>query len=722
MSQSDNSSDDSIRYEISRHIINFILEKTTKEVDEKFGERISEICDSLNHPLLIEFSILIPIQLPPGTKAGFVKSFVTEAEKNLARVGGGVTSISSEGGWFDESGIFVKDTSRSLSTHFNALHWRPMGNVIRDLVLDVQTQLKQRCVWILIDRVAYEEPINFLTPEQLRALPAESEFQGVDPDFDTSRNDEQVITQTNISGNNTNIERPKNSFVFNIAGTTQPQELKTIESIVQSALSDGKREQPTERDSAHQTISEQPNSSRDQHQEDEVERQNPKYIQFEEILRKEVEHIPRLISKYHADLPFWYHRVLDLCGIILLLFGLVFFMLDLYGQNFYFGSEDYLFASVLNVVPFLCVFFINGGQRNEGFRILSHEFKKYEMGVKNKFQLVIYTTTMVMVIYAACSFLINYTFLIYSFVIVIFARKLNQRGRLNTINAAFLLGMLAISEFLTLLIWFFVAGVTEGFGSTQPEVHAILIYSAAMLFFALVGGKGFLDNWLDDSASFEMKPMMDFDQLQCLITMLSKEDWETEYVNVKVDSNLELSYSLLTMYGCANFTVGSQKKIKSIIKNEKFSPAERLRNLHRYIGRELNKFGFIISLFIPTTPLCAFIARWMIGQPRIIVKPDTKDAHEMFENLFSGINRKYGIDFYTHNLYDVHAIDFGSYEWVYPRTETISSKGINDFELYIFDFMMKIESQQDNHGQIEKIRIDLDSITEKINANRDRCS
>ena len=64
MSQSDNSSDDSIRYEISRHIINFILEKTTKEVDEKFGERISEICDSLNHPLLIEFSILIPIQLP----------------------------------------------------------------------------------------------------------------------------------------------------------------------------------------------------------------------------------------------------------------------------------------------------------------------------------------------------------------------------------------------------------------------------------------------------------------------------------------------------------------------------------------------------------------------------------------------------------------------------------------------------------------------------------
>ena len=97
-------------------------------------------------------------------------------------------------------------------------------------------------------------------------------------------------------------------------------------------------------------------------------------------------------------------------------------MLDLYGQNFYFGSEDYLFASVLNVVPFLCVFFINGGQRNEGFRILSHEFKKYEMGVKNKFQLVIYTTTMVRVIYAVCSFLINYTFLIYSFVIVIFAK------------------------------------------------------------------------------------------------------------------------------------------------------------------------------------------------------------------------------------------------------------------------------------------------------------
>ena len=718
MSPSDNQSDDSVRYEISRHIINFILEKTTKEADREFGEELSKICDSLNHPLLIEFSMVIPIQLPPGTKAGFVKSFVNEAEKNLAKVGGGVTTISSEGGWFDESGIFVKDTSRTLSTHFNALDWRPMGNVIRDLVLDVQKQLKQRCVWILIDRVAYEEPINFLTPEQLRALPAESEFQGVDPEFDTSRNDEQVITQTNISGNNTNIERPKNSFIFNITGTTQPQELKTIESIVQNALSDGKQEQPTEIDSPHQAISEQPNSSGDLHQEDEVEQTTTKYIQFEDILRKEVDNFPRLINELYADMPFWYRRVLDLCGIIILLSGLIHFVLDLYGQNFYFGSEDYLFASVLNVIPFLCVFFINGGQRNEGFRILSHEFEKYEMGIKNKFQLVIYTTTMVLVIYAACSFMINYTFLIYSFLIVIVARKLNQRGKLNTINAAYLLVMLAISEFLTLLIWFFVSGVTEGFGSTQPEVHAILIYCAVMLLFALVAGKEFRDSWVDDIASFEMKSIMDFEQLQCLTTMLNKENWETEYINAKVDHGLDLSYSLLTIYGCANFAVGSQKKIKSIITNEEFSPAERMRNLHEYMGRELMKLGFTLCLFMPTSPLCVFIVRWMIGQPRITVRPDTKSTHEMFENLFSGINNKYGIDFYTHNLYDVHAIDFESFEWIYPRNETISSKGISDIELFIFDFMMKIGSQQDNHGQIEKAQIELDSIAEKINANR----
>ena len=71
--------------------------------------------------------------------------------------------------------------------------------------------------------------------------------------------------------------------------------------------------------------------------------------------------------------------------------------------------------------------------------------------------------------------------------------------------------MLAISEFLTLLIWFFVAGVTEA-SDLQPEVHAILIYVFAILF---CSGRRqrFLDNWLDDSASFEMKPMMDFDQL-----------------------------------------------------------------------------------------------------------------------------------------------------------------------------------------------------------------
>lgn len=719
MSEPEYGSDDSLRYYISRHVIDFILRETTRNGNDAFHRRLLEITDSLNHPLLIEFSILIPIRLPPAKKRGFVKSFIDEAEKKLAKVGGGVTTISSEGGWFDESGIFVKDKSRSLSTHFNALHWRPMGEVIRNLILDVQKQLKQRCVWILIDRVAHEEPINFLSDDELRELPAESEFQEVDPDFDVNRNQTQVATRTAIIGNSTNIGRTKNSFVFNIGASTQPDDLRTIESIVHHALGDGMDDQSGEIDPLKSNIREQFNPRGDQLQEDELEEPTTKRVQFEDILRCEIDKPKRVLYKSYKDSS---HSSLQFLSIILTVLSVgafTSFAYDLYERNFSFGSESYLLISAINVLIIMICLFMTKGQRNDGFGVFSHEFEKHEMGMKNTIQVPLYASSAAMVCYIFCLFSINYTFLIYLSLVVIFSIKLNQHGLLNTVNMFLLTVYALISEVILLFIWFFLVGFADGFGSMQPEIHATMFYSLVCLVIALPLSKAFRDGFREVGEK-TFGPTMDHEQLYFLNTLLTRTNWQKEFPRTDVDTSLiGLAYFTLRIYGCHGLLFGSQRNINSILSDDKYTAEERIRNIFAYQERELMKFSLFFGISFAITPLVTLILGRLFGQPRVLVFPDTRTSHDAIRSIFSEINSKYAIDFYTHNLYDVRTIDFDTHDFMFPSEETYRSTGLLDTDLFTFDLMTKYDWKSTHQeGFIGDVERELDSILRKINANR----
>jgi Flp pilus assembly protein TadD len=164
--------------------------KDGKFRDEPLSAQVARYLDD-NPDIVVKFeiNILVPISLPPGTSEGHCKALVERCEKSLAKLGGGVTTLHSEGGWFDESEEWVKDTHRSLNTYCDLADWLNVADTVADIVEDIQEAGKQRCVWLTIDRVVIcAEPLNLIGRKTMR-FPSQDEFLGIDPAFDEKRND-----------------------------------------------------------------------------------------------------------------------------------------------------------------------------------------------------------------------------------------------------------------------------------------------------------------------------------------------------------------------------------------------------------------------------------------------------------------------------------------------------------------------------------------------------
>lgn len=178
-------SQDDFRYRVAESILKYVNNK----IEESEIEALKLLVKSalkVVPKIQIQLRILVPITLPPNTESGYCKNLVERCEMSLAEKCGGVTAIHAEGGWFDEE-TYVKDYHRSLTSIFYVENWEQVSEKLQEIILDIQTSNKQKCVWLSVDGKADE--VNLLPEGVVKSFPSQDEFGGVDPAFDRTRSD-----------------------------------------------------------------------------------------------------------------------------------------------------------------------------------------------------------------------------------------------------------------------------------------------------------------------------------------------------------------------------------------------------------------------------------------------------------------------------------------------------------------------------------------------------
>ena len=180
-----------------------IIDKNLAALDKKHLEQ-----EKLN------LELTVPIKLPPGGKKGDCKAVVTLVETEFNKLGGGARIQFGEGSWLDKQQNLVSDECLIVYTAMPLVNWIDCVSVLKKLIEEIQSKLKQQCVFLRIDNQTYGDPINLLG-EVADAFPGNSEFGGIDRACITLPTEEyqerpiitvnSKVTQTAIGTNNIQI-------------------------------------------------------------------------------------------------------------------------------------------------------------------------------------------------------------------------------------------------------------------------------------------------------------------------------------------------------------------------------------------------------------------------------------------------------------------------------------------------------------------------------------
>ena len=180
-----------------------IIDKNLAALDKKHLEQ-----EKLN------LELTVPIKLPPGGKKGDCKAVVTLVETEFNKLGGGARIQFGEGSWLDKQQNLVSDECLIVYTAMPLANWVDCVSVLKKLIEEIQSKLKQQCVFLRVDNQTYGDPINLLG-KVADAFPNNSEFGGIDRACITLPAEEyqerpiitvsSAVTQTAIGSNNIQI-------------------------------------------------------------------------------------------------------------------------------------------------------------------------------------------------------------------------------------------------------------------------------------------------------------------------------------------------------------------------------------------------------------------------------------------------------------------------------------------------------------------------------------
>ena len=210
---------DSIRIAIFEKISNDIAD--ISEVEKQVVEIINQYAKkypNFEQKEKINLELTVPIKIPPGGKKGDCKVVVTLVKTEFNKLGGGARIQSGEGSWLDKQQNVVSDECLIVFTAMPLANWVDCISVLKKLIKEIQSKLKQQCVFLRVDNQTYGDPINLLG-EVADSFPSNSEFGDIDKACLIGIEEYQEIEIISVIGNVTQEITGDNNFQMNAGGS-----------------------------------------------------------------------------------------------------------------------------------------------------------------------------------------------------------------------------------------------------------------------------------------------------------------------------------------------------------------------------------------------------------------------------------------------------------------------------------------------------------------------
>ena len=204
---------EAIRYAIFESLINpekTDITSTMLFISNSLAEA-SEKIHGLNENERFNIELYIPLLLPPGKKKGTCLKIIEDAIDSLHPLSGGSTISRAQGFWRDENTREVhSDKIAKLEASIPMKDWHIVIQILKSIIKQIQTELKQFCVYMKVDGNSYgNSPIDLLGPKLTSKFTTVDEKWIEDPELsklfkdDEKRNDsERNISQKLIGDSN----------------------------------------------------------------------------------------------------------------------------------------------------------------------------------------------------------------------------------------------------------------------------------------------------------------------------------------------------------------------------------------------------------------------------------------------------------------------------------------------------------------------------------------
>ena len=141
---------------------------------------VSEWVNTFGDDFRVTVQFIAPIALPPNRKQGHCRATLDRVIERFLKISDGYTERDVRGGWTDGSFLFV-EKSIMIEVSVRLDLWAEIPPIMRQVIDDIQRDLRQKCVYVTVDNIPFGDPID-LVQDDWSKYPSFEEFGDVDPD------------------------------------------------------------------------------------------------------------------------------------------------------------------------------------------------------------------------------------------------------------------------------------------------------------------------------------------------------------------------------------------------------------------------------------------------------------------------------------------------------------------------------------------------------------
>jgi tetratricopeptide (TPR) repeat protein len=141
---------------------------------------VSEWVNTFGDNFRVTVQFIVPIALPPNRKEGHCRATLDRVIERFLKISDGYTERDVRGGWTDGNFLFV-EKSIMIEVSVRLDLWAEIPPIMRQVIDDIQRDLRQKCVFVTIDNIPFGDPIDLLQTDWSK-YPSFEEFGEVDPD------------------------------------------------------------------------------------------------------------------------------------------------------------------------------------------------------------------------------------------------------------------------------------------------------------------------------------------------------------------------------------------------------------------------------------------------------------------------------------------------------------------------------------------------------------